>query len=152
MAAESEALAGQNLKTAIAWRIARAEVLAARGELDAGTALAAEAVEIAAATDLVLDHADACVVLADLLRALGRHERCGTGAGRRRAGFTRRRARRSPPSGSRPPERRDVVSTAAPARQPSSAEAAPGTRSGRAENTATRCPRAGVRGHHRPPR
>ena len=35
MAAESEALAGQNLKTAIAWRVARAEVLAARGEIDA---------------------------------------------------------------------------------------------------------------------
>ena len=71
MAGESEALAGQNLKTAIAWRIARAQVLAARAELEAGAALAAEAVEIAAATDLVLDHADACVVLADLRELSG---------------------------------------------------------------------------------
>ena len=36
MAAESEALAGQNLKTAIGWRVARAEVLAARGDVAAG--------------------------------------------------------------------------------------------------------------------
>ena len=98
MAAESEALAGQNLKTAIAWRIARAEVLAARGELDAGTALAAEAVEIAAATDLVLDHADACVVLADLCGLSG--DTSGAEPRADAAGFTRRRARRSPPSGS----------------------------------------------------
>ncbi len=71
MAAESEALAGQNLKTAIAWRTAKAAVLAARGDVDAGVALAREAVEIAAATDLVLDHADACVVLADLCDEAG---------------------------------------------------------------------------------
>ena len=34
MATASEELAGQNLKTAIAWRVARAEVLAARGDVD----------------------------------------------------------------------------------------------------------------------
>ena len=73
MAAESEALAGQNLKTAIAWRTAKAAVLAARGDVDAGVAMAREAVEIAAATDLVLDHADACVVLADLRDEAGDH-------------------------------------------------------------------------------
>jgi ketosteroid isomerase-like protein len=71
VAAESEALAGQNLKTAIAWRIAKASVLAARDAVAEGVALAQEAVEIASATDLVLDHADACVVLADLCEAAG---------------------------------------------------------------------------------
>jgi class 3 adenylate cyclase/ketosteroid isomerase-like protein/tetratricopeptide (TPR) repeat protein len=71
MAAESEALAGQNLKTAIAWRTAKAAVLSARGEVDAAVAIAQEAVDIAGATDLILDHADACVVLADLRDAVG---------------------------------------------------------------------------------
>ena len=71
MAAASEALAGQDLKTAIAWRVARAEVLAARGDADAGVALAEEAVAIAAGTDLIIDHADACVALADLRDATG---------------------------------------------------------------------------------
>src|SRR6185295_7105038 len=66
MAAASEQLAGQNLKTAIAWRIARAEVLATRGDLVAALAHAGAAVDIAAATDLILDHADACVALAGL--------------------------------------------------------------------------------------
>ena len=66
MATASEQLAGQNLKTAIAWRVARAEVLAARGDATAAVALAGDAVEIAAATDLILDHADACVALARL--------------------------------------------------------------------------------------
>ena len=74
MAAASEELAGQDLKTAIAWRGARAEVLAARGDVAGGIALATEAVEIAAATDLVIDHADACVTLAAL------HEQAGDAA------------------------------------------------------------------------
>ena len=38
-ARESEAVAGQNLKTAIAWRVARARVHAARGDAEAGVAL-----------------------------------------------------------------------------------------------------------------
>src|SRR4029079_6990756 len=71
VAAESEALAGQNLKTAIAWRVAKASVLASRDAVAEGVALAQEAVEIASATDLVLDHADACVVLADLRDTAG---------------------------------------------------------------------------------
>ena len=77
MAAASEELAGQDLKTAIAWRVARAEVLAARGDVAGGIALATEAVEIAAATDLVIDHADACVALAAL------HEQAGDTAAAR---------------------------------------------------------------------
>jgi class 3 adenylate cyclase/tetratricopeptide (TPR) repeat protein len=71
MAAESEARAGQNLKTAIGWRVARAEVLAARGDLAAAVALAEHAVEIARATDLVVDHADACVALGALRAQAG---------------------------------------------------------------------------------
>jgi class 3 adenylate cyclase/tetratricopeptide (TPR) repeat protein len=71
IAAASEELAGQNLKTAIAWRIARAEVLATRGDLPAALAHADAAVDIAAATDLILDHADACVALAQLREEAG---------------------------------------------------------------------------------
>ena len=71
MAAASEALAGQNLKTAIAWRVARARVLDMRGDVEAAVVLACEAVDIAAATDLMLDHADVCVALADLSDRVG---------------------------------------------------------------------------------
>ncbi len=79
MAAASEALAGQNLKTAISWRVARARVLDMRGDVEAAVALACEAVDIAAATDLMLDHADACVALAEV------SDRAGDPAGARAA-------------------------------------------------------------------
>jgi class 3 adenylate cyclase len=69
---ESEALAGQNLKAAIAWRGVRAEALARRGDHAAALELANAAVEIAAATDALLDHADARVALATVLRTAGR--------------------------------------------------------------------------------
>ena len=80
MATASQELAGQNLKTAIAWRVARARVLAARGDVTQGVALGEAAVEIAAATDLILDHADACVALADLRERA--HDAAGAGAAR----------------------------------------------------------------------
>ncbi|MEB3983033.1 AAA family ATPase [Mycobacterium sp. 663a-19] len=70
-ATESERLAGHNLKTAIAWRAARAEILAAQRRHDDAVAMAREAVAVAAATDLVLDHADACLALARVLAAAG---------------------------------------------------------------------------------
>ncbi len=70
-AAESERLAGRNLKTAIAWRAVRAEILAARGQFDEAVALARDAVTVAAGTDLVLDHADACLALRRVLEAAG---------------------------------------------------------------------------------
>jgi class 3 adenylate cyclase len=79
MAAASEQLAGQNLKTSIGWRVARAEVLAARDDLTAAVPLAEQAVEIAAGTDLIIDHADACVALATL------RDRAGDAAGARAA-------------------------------------------------------------------
>lgn len=69
---ESEALAGDDLKAAIAWRGVRAEALARRGEHAAATELAQAAVAIAAATDALLDHADARLALAAALRAAGR--------------------------------------------------------------------------------
>jgi class 3 adenylate cyclase/tetratricopeptide (TPR) repeat protein len=68
----SEALAGDDLKAAIAWRGVRAEALARRGEVGAAVELARAAVAIAAATDALLDHADARLALAAALRAAGR--------------------------------------------------------------------------------
>lgn len=70
-AAESERIAGHNLKTAIAWRAVRAEILSARGEHEAAIANAREAVAVAAQTDLVLDHADACLALSRVLAVAG---------------------------------------------------------------------------------
>jgi class 3 adenylate cyclase/tetratricopeptide (TPR) repeat protein len=69
---ESEALAGDDLRAAVAWRGVRAEALARRGEHAAAIELARAAVEIAAATDALLDHADARTALAAALRAAGR--------------------------------------------------------------------------------
>ncbi len=69
---ESEALAGDSFKAAIAWRGVRAEALAARGEHTAAVEVARKAVEIAAATDDLLDHADARQALSLALRAAGR--------------------------------------------------------------------------------
>jgi tetratricopeptide (TPR) repeat protein len=69
---ESESLAGDSFKAAIAWRGVRAEALAARGEHAAAIEFARAAVEIAAATDDLLDHADARQALAIALRAAGR--------------------------------------------------------------------------------
>jgi len=69
---ESERLAGDDLNAAIAWRGVRAEALARRGEHAAAIELARAAVEIAAATDALLQHANARRALAVALRAAGR--------------------------------------------------------------------------------
>ncbi len=69
---ESEALAGDDLHSAIAWRGVRAEALARRGEAAAAVELARAAVEIASGTDALLFHADARLALAAALRAAGR--------------------------------------------------------------------------------
>src|SRR5262249_37755046 len=50
VAAEAEALAGADLKAAIAWRVVRAEAAARRGDSQRALALAHEAVDLAAAT------------------------------------------------------------------------------------------------------
>ncbi|TMA78596.1 MAG: DUF4440 domain-containing protein, partial [Deltaproteobacteria bacterium] len=68
---ESETLAGDDLRAAVAWRGVRAEALARRGEHAGAVELARAAVEIAAATDALLDHADARRALAIALRAAG---------------------------------------------------------------------------------
>ncbi len=61
---EAERLAGENLKAAILGRTVRAEWLLATGRTNEARAVAERAVAIAEATDLVLDHAEACDVLA----------------------------------------------------------------------------------------
>src|SRR5262249_47363610 len=57
---------------ALAWRGVRAEALARRGEHAAAVEVARAAVDIAAATDALLHHADARLALAAALRAAGR--------------------------------------------------------------------------------
>lgn len=70
-AAESERLAGHNLKTAIAWRAVRAEILATQGRHGEATAMARDAVAVASGTDIVLDHAEACLALSRVLDQAG---------------------------------------------------------------------------------
>lgn len=61
---ESDALAGQNPQTAIIGRSVHAEVLAARGDFDDALLIADEAVTLAAAGDILFDHANAVAALA----------------------------------------------------------------------------------------
>jgi DNA-binding SARP family transcriptional activator len=74
VAAEAEALAGSDLKAAIAWRGVRAEAAARRGDSAGALSLAREAVDLAAATDALLLVVDARVALATVLRATGDHD------------------------------------------------------------------------------
>lgn len=67
----SEHLGAQDLKTAIAWRSVRAELLAHRGEFDEGRRLADEAVELASRTDALVDQGDAYRSLAAVCAAAG---------------------------------------------------------------------------------
>ncbi len=71
---ESEELAGDDLWAAVAWRGVRAAALAQRGEAASAVEFARAAVEIAAATDSLLDHAEARNDLAIALRAAGRSD------------------------------------------------------------------------------
>ena len=64
VAGAADVLAGRTPQTGIVARAVHAEVLAAQGRRDEAVELAREAVGIASATDLVIDHADANVVLA----------------------------------------------------------------------------------------
>jgi class 3 adenylate cyclase/tetratricopeptide (TPR) repeat protein len=65
---ESELRGGDDLKTAIAWRAVRAEALAHAGHLDEARRLAEQAVELAQPTDALVDHADALMALATVMR------------------------------------------------------------------------------------
>jgi hypothetical protein len=66
------AAGGQDLSARIIGDGAMARVLVARGDADAAVASASRAVELAALTDLVNQHADALTDLAHVLRAGGR--------------------------------------------------------------------------------
>ena len=68
---ESERLGGDDLKSAIAWRGVRAEILARRGAFDEARELAQAAVEIGGRTDALFDHGMACLSLAAVLRSSG---------------------------------------------------------------------------------
>ena len=82
-AAEAEALAGVDLKAAIAWRGVRAEASARRGDPARALVLAQEAVDLAASTDALLLVVDARLALATVLRATG--DDAGADAEARRA-------------------------------------------------------------------
>ncbi len=66
---------GESLKTTIAWCGVRARVLARRGDHGAAEVLAARAVAIADGTDALVDHGDARLDLAWVLREAGHEER-----------------------------------------------------------------------------
>lgn len=68
---ESERLAGHALKASIAWRSARAQLLARGGAYDEARRVAEEGVAVAERTDLLVDHGDACLTLAVVLGAAG---------------------------------------------------------------------------------
>lgn len=68
---ESERLAGHALKASIAWRTLRAHLLARGNDYDAARQVAEAAVKLAERTDALVDHGDACLTLATVLRAAG---------------------------------------------------------------------------------
>lgn len=68
---QSERLAGHALKASIAWRTLRAQLLSRRGEHDAARRFAEAAVGLAERTDALVDHGDASLALAVVLRAAG---------------------------------------------------------------------------------
>ncbi|AGB23747.1 putative ATPase [Mycobacterium sp. JS623] len=68
---ESERLAGHALKASMTWRMVRAQLLARNGAHDAARQVAEEAVAIAAGTDALVDHGDACLALATVLDIVG---------------------------------------------------------------------------------
>jgi class 3 adenylate cyclase/ketosteroid isomerase-like protein len=72
VALESERLGRGDVKTAIAWRTARARTAARRGDFDEAVSLARAAVEIVGSSDALLDHADARFTLATVLHEAGR--------------------------------------------------------------------------------
>jgi DNA-binding SARP family transcriptional activator len=71
LCAESERLAGHDLKASIAWRAVRAQLLSNQGDQAHARELANAAVAIAERTDALVDHGDACLALARVLDAAG---------------------------------------------------------------------------------
>jgi class 3 adenylate cyclase/tetratricopeptide (TPR) repeat protein len=68
---QAERLAGADLKASMAWRAARAEALAKRGDLGPALDLARDAVALVESTDALLDGAEAYLTLSVVLRAIG---------------------------------------------------------------------------------
>jgi class 3 adenylate cyclase len=68
---ESESLAGDALKAAIAWRTVRAQLLARAGAYDDARRMAEDAVDLAKRTDALVDHGDACLALTTVLQSAG---------------------------------------------------------------------------------
>ena len=68
---ESERLAGNALKPAMAWRMLRAQLLSRRGDHGEARRQAEAAVALAERTDALVDHGDACLALATVLGAAG---------------------------------------------------------------------------------
>lgn len=93
---ESELLAGHALKASISWRTLRAQLLTRADNYDQARQVAEAAVKLAERTDLLVDHADACLTLAQVVggpgagdalkaraaaeRAVALYERKGAGA------------------------------------------------------------------------
>lgn len=71
LCSESERLAGHALKASIAWRTVRALLLSRGGGHQQARQVAEEAVGLAARTDGLVDHGDACLALATALSAAG---------------------------------------------------------------------------------
>ncbi|WP_256389945.1 BTAD domain-containing putative transcriptional regulator [Mycobacterium sp. 1164966.3] len=71
LCSESERLAGHALKASIAWRTLRAKLLSSRGDHAEARRAAEAAVSLAGHTDALVDHGDACLVLATVLGAAG---------------------------------------------------------------------------------
>jgi DNA-binding SARP family transcriptional activator len=100
LCSESERLAGHALKPSIAWRTLRARLLSRTGAHGDARRVAEAAVGLAERTDLLVDHADACLALATVLgvagdaagaraaaeRAVGLYERKGAAALAEKAG------------------------------------------------------------------
>ncbi len=78
------AVGGDDLKATIGLLCVRAEVLARRGGVVEAERLARQAVEIAAGTDALLDHADARLALSRVLAAAGREAEAAAEAARAR--------------------------------------------------------------------
>lgn len=71
LCSESERLAGHALKASIAWRTLRAHLLSRGGLYGEARRIAEAAVSLAERTDGLVDHGDACLTLATVLRAAG---------------------------------------------------------------------------------
>lgn len=67
----SERLAGHGSKASISWRSVRAQLLAREGDHDRAKEVAEEAVSLASVTDALVDHGDACLALATVMRIAG---------------------------------------------------------------------------------